>query len=301
MKKPENSRVSHKVKVEKAGNIITITDMNYWNREAHIQRLPGDKYMNLHNGKIYEIVKGESRLDDKQSILQTFARLRGYINANITDVSKVRWCTLTYAENMQDPKRLYVDFKNFWKRFLYYCKVKEYGKPEYIVMMEPQGRGAWHAHLLVIWTDITAPYIPNKEFEELWQQGYTKVKKLDEVDNVGAYLTAYLGDMEITKENENFVSEDGKQIKWVVDKENGEKAPKKIIKGARLDKYPAGFQMYRCSKGIKKPITTMMEEEEAKKIVSAGTKTYEYNAVLQIATTQEPLTIHKEYYNMIRK
>ena len=113
-------------------------------------------------------------------------------------------------------------------------------------------------------------------------------------------MTAYLGDMEITEIDENFVSDDGKSIKWVSVDEKGKKIPKKVIKGARLDKYPAGFQMYRCSKGIKKPICHMMEEEKAKKIVSAGTKTYEYNAVLQIATTQEPLTIHKEYYNMIR-
>lgn len=146
MPKSRNIKDLHKVKIEIAGNIITTTDMNHWNREAHIVRLPNGKYKNLHNGKIYDIVKNETRLDDKDSILKTFARMRGYINANITDVTKVRWCTLTYEENMQDPKRLYEDFKNFWKRFLYYCKVNQYEKPEYIVMMEPQGRGAWHAH-----------------------------------------------------------------------------------------------------------------------------------------------------------
>ena len=298
---PKKKRGSHKVKVEFAGNIITITDMNFWNREARIKRLPGDKYMNLKNGKIYDIVKNETRLDDKDSILRTFARLRGYINANITDVSKVRWCTLTYAENMTDTERLYQDFRKFWLRFLYYCKKKGYSKPEYIVMMEPQARGAWHAHLLIIWSDMTAPYISNKDFREIWEQGFVKIKKLDDVDNVGAYLTAYLGDMEITEIDENFVSEDGKNIKWVITDENGEKTPKKVIKGARLNKYPAGFQMYRCSKGIKKPRTTMMESEKAKKIVSEGTKTYEYDAVKSLEGVDKPLTIHKEYYNMIRK
>lgn len=42
-----------------------------------------------------------------------------------------------------------------------------------------------------------APYIPNDEMAEIWGQGFTKTRRLDNVDNVGAYLTAYLGDMEI--------------------------------------------------------------------------------------------------------
>lgn len=301
MQKSRNFKDLHKVKIEIAGNIITTTDMSFWNREARIKRLPGDKYLNLINGKIYDIEKNETRLDDKDSILKTFARMRGYINANITDVTKVRWCTLTYKKNMQDPEELYQDFRKFWLRFLYYCKQKNYSRPEYIVMMEPQARGAWHAHLLIIWQDMTAPYIPNKEFAEIWSHGFVKIKKLDNVDNVGAYLTAYLGDMEITEIDENFVSEDGKGIKQIQTTEDGKTVSKKIIKGARLDMYPAGFQMYRCSKGIKKPITKMLPEECIKKIVSEGTKTYEYDAEIRLDGCSEPLTIHKEYYNMIRK
>ena len=107
-------------------------------------------------------------------------------------MNNVRWITLTYAENMTDTDRLYFDFKDFNKRFQYYCKINGYSKPEYIVMMEPQGRGAWHCHLLYIW-DCKAPYVANKTLRDLWGHGFVKIKKLDNCDNVGAYLTAYLG------------------------------------------------------------------------------------------------------------
>ncbi|PBG07275.1 hypothetical protein BGU81_25390, partial [Clostridioides difficile] len=39
--------------------------------------------------------------------------------------------------------------------------------------------------------------IPNSKMSELWKQGFTVTKKLDDVDNVGAYLTAYLGDISL--------------------------------------------------------------------------------------------------------
>ena len=48
--------------------------------------------------------------------------------------------------------------------------------------MKPQARGAWHCHLLYIW-DKKAPYVANKTLRDIWQQGFVKIKKLDDVDN----------------------------------------------------------------------------------------------------------------------
>lgn len=53
-------------------------------------------------------------------------------------------------------------------------------------MMEPQGRGAWHCHLLYIFDLVKAPYIANKTLSDLWGHGFVKISKLDNVDNVGA-------------------------------------------------------------------------------------------------------------------
>ena len=288
------------VKVTEMGNVIDVQYMARRNCKQTIQMLQGgEQFVICATGEIKDVEHHNTRKDNKKGLYKTFANARAVINANVTDVSKVRWCTLTYTENMTDPKRLYTDFEKFNKRFQYYCKQKGYSKPEYIVMMEPQGRGAWHAHLLYIWQDMKAPYIANKDFREMWGHGFVKIKKLDNVDNVGAYLTAYLGDMEI---NEMDLSKAvGKQCKVVeVEDEDGKKVKKAIVKGARLDLYPANFNMLRCSRGVKRPVAEMMSQEEASKKVSAATKTFE-NAVKLIDRENDFETvIIREQYNKIR-
>ena len=285
------------VKVTEMGNVIEVQYMSKRNQKQTIQMLPGgEQFVVCATGEIKDVEHHTTRKDNKKGLYKTFANARGMINANVTDVSKVRWCTLTYAENMTDPKRLYEDFKKFNMRFQWYCKSKGYSKPEYIVMMEPQGRGAWHAHLLYIWQDMKAPYIANKDFRELWGHGFVKIKKLDNVDNVGAYLTAYLGDMELDEIQGNI---DGK-VKIVEVDENGEKVKKAIVKGARLDLYPVNFNMLRYSRGCKKPIEEMLYQDEAEKKVLGATKTFESAIKLTDSENDFESVIIKEQYNKIR-
>lgn len=288
------------VKVTEMGNVIEVQYMSRRNCKQTIQMLQGgEQFVICATGEIKDVEHHNTRKDNKKGLYKTFANARAVINANVTDVSKVRWCTLTYAENMTDPKRLYEDFRNFNWRFQYYCKTHGYSKPEYIVMMEPQGRGAWHAHLLYIWQDQKAPYISNQDFRELWGHGFVRIKKLDNVDNVGAYLTAYLGDMEI---DEMDVSKAvGKQCKVVeVEDEDGKKVKKAIVKGARLDLYPANFNMLRCSRGVKRPVAEMMSQEEASKKVSAATKTFESAIKLTDHENDFETVIIREQYNKVR-
>ena len=288
------------VKVTEMGNVVEVQYMSRRNCKQTIQMLTGgEQFVICATGEVKDIEHHATRKDNKKGLYKTFANARAVINANVTDVSKVRWCTLTYAENMTDPKRLYTDFEKFNKRFQYYCKQKGYSKPEYIVMMEPQGRGAWHAHLLYIWQDQKAPYIANQEFREMWGYGYVKIKKLDNVDNVGAYLTAYLGDMEI---DEMDISKAvGKQCKVVeVEDEDGKKVKKAIVKGARLDLYPANFNMLRCSRGVKRPVAEMMSQEDANKKVSAATKTFESAIKLTDHENDFETVIIREQYNKVR-
>lgn len=295
---PKNPKLS--VKVTEMGNVIEVQYMSRRNNKQTIQMLQGgEQYVICSTGEIKDIEHHNTRKDNKKGLYKTFANARAVINANVTDVSRVRWCTLTYAENMTDPKRLYIDFQQFNQRFQYYCKQHGYSKPEYIVMMEPQGRGAWHAHLLYIWQDQKAPYISNQDFRELWGHGFVRIKKLDNVDNVGAYLTAYLGDMEIDEMDASRAV--GKQCKVVeVEDEHGKKVKKAIVKGARLDLYPANFNMLRCSRGVKRPVEEMMSQEEARKKVSAATKTFETAFKLSDNESEFETVIIREQYNKIR-
>ena len=286
------------------GNVTELTAMQKRAYGAPTVRIDKDHYKDLRSGCIHEYAHGETRADNADSVRRTLATVRALINCNVTVPQNCRWLTFTYAENMTDTKRLYEDFRMFNMRFQYYCKQQGYSKPEYIVMMEPQGRGAWHAHLLYIWQDMKAPYIANDVFAKLWGHGFVRIKKLDNVDNVGAYLTAYLGDMELSevdlhKWNEITRGATVKQVEMIG--ENGEKVTKPILKGARLNLYPANFNMLRCSRGIKRPTEEMLSQEMANKKVSGATKTFETAVKLTDVENEFDSVIIKTQYNRVRK
>lgn len=289
------------VRVKEMGNITEVMFSNSYFSECNILKLSKDTYLDKRDGEIKEFQHIENRACDLKSISKSLGRLRDYLNTNITDVSKCRWVTLTYAENMTDSKRLYDDFRKFNARLKYYLK-QPY---EYIVAMEPQGRGAWHCHIVLIFNS-KAPYIPNDEMARIWGHGFTTTKKLDDVDNVGAYLTAYLGDMDIEEINNGAITIDHAmklckhQVKEIEYEENGEHKKKAYVKGARLYLYPPQFNLYRCSRGIKKPIVSYQSEELAQKKVSAATLTYQKTIQLVDAENDFEKTISYRYYNSLR-
>ncbi len=287
------------VKYTEMGNITEIQYMSHRNNKQTIQMLPGgQQYLVCASGEIKDCVKHVTRADQKKNLYKTFGKLRSIINANITDVRQVRWCTLTYAENMRDTKRLYVDFKKFNMRFKYHCDKNALGTYEYIVVAEPQRRGAWHLHVLLIFHDV-APFIANQVFREIWHHGFVQIKKLDNVDNVGAYLTAYLGDMELSEcKASDLFNAEIKEVECTDDKGNLQK--KRIVKGGRLSLYPADFNIYRCSRGINRPVSEMVTQKEATSLVSNSALTYEKTLKLTDTDNDYESIINTQYYNRLR-
>ena len=289
------------IRVKEMGNIVELMYTERKNHQIFIKKISDDEYIDLRTGEVKQCNKIDNRAGNLNSVRQSLGRLRDLLNTNITDVKKCRWVTLTYAENMTDPKRLYKDFDKFNKR-MKYALSKEGHKYEYIVCMEPQGRGAWHAHLVMIFEE-QAPYIDNKFMADTWGNGFTVTKKLEDVDNVGAYLTAYLGDMEIS-EFKNLSEEEQNSMKIFGIKEvevKGSSEKKSILKGARLHMYPPKFNLYRASRGIKKPVVSYETEKNAQKKVSAGTLTFEKTIELSDSDSQFSNTINYRHYNLIRK
>ena len=272
------------VRVKEMGNVIEIMYSDRKNHKIFIKKISDTEYIDLRTGEVKQCNKIDNRAGNLNSVRQSLSRLRDLLNTNITDVSKCRWVTLTYAENMTDSKRLYEDFKNFNKRMRYALSKDGY-KYEYIVCMEPQGRGAWHAHLVMIF-EGQAPYIKNEFMSSIWGHGFVKVKKLEDVDNVGAYLTAYLGDMEISDARNLSNEELNGMRSFGVKEVEIDGIKKSILKGARLHMYPPKFNLYRFSKGIKKPIVNYETEKKAQKKVSAGTLTFEKTIKLTDADSQ---------------
>jgi len=155
---------------------------------------------------------------------------------------------------MTDTERLYLDFKKFNMRLKYWVNknLPTYSY-EYITVVEPQARGSFHHHLLLIWNQ-KIPFIPNETLADIWSHGFVKINKLKgNVDNVGQYLTAYLCDIPLEEAQDAFLNADkdntmeNYQLKSVDNKA--------YIKGLRTALYPPHFRFFRCSRGVKRPVT----------------------------------------------
>lgn len=97
-----------------------------------------------------------------------------------------KFLTLTFAENITDSNYAYKEFDKFIKR----VKTR-FSSFQYINVIEFQKRGAIHFHLL-----CNLPYVNVNEFSKIWKHGFIKINRIDNVDNVGAYITKYM-----TKDN----------------------------------------------------------------------------------------------------
>jgi len=263
------------VTVKRCGNVIEVRYAILGPPEITIEKLNADEYTDLRTGEVKEFQHHASRAEDKGSVAQSLRKLRDLINANLEDPETALWVTLTYRENMTDPARLYEDYRRFWQRFKYYLNKQGHPPAEYIIAAEPQGRGAWHLHCLFLYPDKT-PYIPNADMAKVWGQGFTKTQSLKGVGNPGLYLTAYLGNMELTEAISSGTFRAGR----LAESKDKRKA---VIKGARLKLYPPGFNLYRFSRGVKRPEVWQTTEWDAQAEVKGVPLTYEKT----IAVTDE--------------
>lgn len=269
------------VTVNECGHILEITYLSSRSKGSNITKLSKDYYMNS-EGEVFEFNHLVTRLDDYDNVRRSMKQARDRINANCVYPERLRWLTLTYAENMQDVDRLYQDFKLFIRR-MHFC----YSDFEYICAVEPQARGAWHCHVILIFPD-QAPFLKNSVVADCWKQGFVNVQAVDNIDNLGAYLSAYMADVEIEEAKDEHLA--GQIIERVVDGK-----PKKYIKGARLSMYPAGMHIFRYSKGIKLPVVSIMPYSKARDIISGKKLTFE--SVSSFGSDDFTCTVKKEYYN----
>lgn len=180
------------------------------------EELRSVRYVRKDDGLTYVgRVRSVSRMSNIRSVRTRCNEFKWLVRANERQARL--FITLTYKENMTDTKRLYEDFRKFWqkmtRRFPWISG--------YLVAFEPQERGAWHAHIILL--SNRKVFISNKVIHRLWKHGFTKTKSCASVRMLGEYLTSYLVNVK-----------DGEETK----------------KGARLALYPANFQFLRHSKGI---------------------------------------------------
>ena len=214
-------------RINNGGNhIIRIPDIKLWDGEKPLKVYHrfSDCTVDPETGELLtpetpRIMKtNDTRFANPRSVLRSCTNFKWLIRAN---AERIRlFVTLTYAENMTDTKRLYNDYREFWQRlkYAYPCLTG------YLVAFEPQKRGAWHAHMLLL-SDKRNLFIPNKKMRAIWKKGFTKTQSCMNIHDIGSYLTSYLTNLK-----------EGARTK----------------KGQRLNMYPAGFRFLRSSKNVER-------------------------------------------------
>lgn len=290
---------SETVQVKRMGTILEVSKIDRKPFECPIRVLDSKNYIVLNTGEILPFKSNsKGRIEHLNSLYRTFKLIRDVINTNVVKVDNVRWITLTYAENMTDTQRLRSDFIAFNKRLKRFCCKNNFGHYEYINVVEPQARGAWHHHLFLIFDEV-APYISNSDLASLWGNGFVVIKALNNISNPGAYFSAYLSDVTV----EEIINDDDFNIiteRILIEDKLIDGKKKRVIKGGRLGYYPKGFRIMRASKGVKKPVVTEMKYREIKK-EGAGTPSFsKTTSIIDEITGKKVNSYRLEQYNIMQ-
>jgi len=116
----------------------------------------------------------------EDNVKRTRQRIRRLVNCN-SDLTK--FLTLTFASNICDIAQANTFFNQFIKRLS-----RLYPNLKYLAIPEYQKRGAVHYHIL-----LNLPFVPVKDLENIWGLGFIFINRIENVDNVGAYVCKYLG------------------------------------------------------------------------------------------------------------
>lgn len=290
------------VTVTKMGHIVEVQHMQYKNKKAHIQKLDKNRFVVLGTGEVKEFKHSETRADNHNSLRQTFKKMRYLINNNFFGKPNELFVTLTYRGELQTNDHLKVgkDYKNFMARLK-----RRYGRVEAIRVLEPHESGNYHMHVLMRFEDYESIYIPNEvdratgkainaPMYEIWGNGFVTIKGMNGIDNIGAYLTAYLSDIEITEENITDVIGFGEVVEFK------EVEGKKYVKGGRLKFYKPGVKIFYPSRGLKQPERQHMDYKEIKKIVGAATPNYQVSFDISDENSAFQNKVSYEQYNLKR-
>lgn len=127
------------------------------------------------------VADGVRRLENRKRVLaRARTSVRRLVDCN-PDLNK--FFTLTFAENVMDFEVANEYFRKYVMRLKYNYK----SDLKYLVVPEFQKRGAIHFHVL-----CNLQYVPVSQLAELWGFGFCRINRIDNVTNVGLYVSKYI-------------------------------------------------------------------------------------------------------------
>lgn len=141
---------------------------------------------------VFDITEEEKEYNKRKSERRSRMELADLINANsyiyTNQKGKVyipKFVTFTFAKNMTDRVRANKEWDCFIKRLNRYLGYMV----KYVVVPERQKRGAIHYHAVFFNLD----YISVNRLADIWRNGFIKINRVKRVDNVGLYMSKYMG------------------------------------------------------------------------------------------------------------
>lgn len=133
-------------------------------------------------------VKGSLEQEEilERNVKRARQTIRRLVNSN---QDLIKFMTLTFADEVVDLEVANKIFHNFIKRLTALTPGFKY-----LAVPEFQSSGRVHYHLL-----CNMPFIENNHLKRIWGQGFVFIRKIDNVNNLGSYISKYLGKMNFDK------------------------------------------------------------------------------------------------------
>lgn len=127
------------------------------------------------------VADGVRRLENRERVLaRARTSVRRLVDCN-PDLNK--FFTLTFSENVTD----FVVANECFRKYVMRLKYNYKSDLKYLVVPEFQKRGAIHFHVL-----CNLPYVPVSQLADLWGFGFCRINQIDNVTNVGLYVSKYI-------------------------------------------------------------------------------------------------------------
>lgn len=141
------------------------------------------------NGRSSVANEDDKKVNRSKVLTRASRDLRRLINSNIHKYGvESKFVTLTFKEHITTFENANYEFKKFRQRLEY-----ELGfRLKYAVVPEFTRIGRIHFHLVM----FNVPFIRNSKLSKIWSNGFVKINRIENVDNVGAYVCKYM-----TKDN----------------------------------------------------------------------------------------------------
>ena len=171
----------YKNKVIKSGDVYEI-----YTYEKPIYKGFEGKGGRHHQDNTSDEVKEQNR---ERVLARNQKDIRRIVNSNFNQWGELsKFLTLTFKDDIRDLKEANALFSDFVYRINYHIFGTKKSALKYLCVPEFTKKGRVHYHVAI----FNMPYVPHKRLMELWGNGGLNIKKISQVDNVGAYICKYL-------------------------------------------------------------------------------------------------------------